>query len=233
MKKSNIGKLRKNLILRLSVLKYFPPGDFTIVIFGAGNTSALYQKGFQREGIIPDYYIDNDISKQNTFFLGKRVISLNQLLRMRPSLIKPVLIVICSENAEFCNQIKKQLLIYHLDFITANELFFSKNRNKIISVFDQLYDDKSRKIYYEVIKTRLDNSIIPESIVSSDQYFCLPEFSYTHLAQRDVFVDCGAYTGDTIEKFIKLSRLRNEWALSEDKTITEYAGVGYPPCNRK
>ena len=34
--------------------------DYTVVVFGAGNTSVLYQKCFKNEGIHPVYYIDND-----------------------------------------------------------------------------------------------------------------------------------------------------------------------------
>ena len=41
-----------------------------IFVFGAGNTTALYAKCFEVEGINPVGYLDNSPAKQGTQFLG-------------------------------------------------------------------------------------------------------------------------------------------------------------------
>lgn len=70
--------------------------EYTVVVFGAGNTSVLYQKCFELEGIKPVYYLDNNASKQDTVFQGVSVISVEKLVALQPSFIKPVIVLICS-----------------------------------------------------------------------------------------------------------------------------------------
>jgi FkbM family methyltransferase len=80
------------------------------------------------------------------------------------------------------------------------------------------------------------------------QYFCLPNFINEN---KEVFVDVGAYVGDTLEKFIwnkidgfnhiycfepekklfkslqaRCNRLINEWAIETHKITLENAGIG-------
>lgn len=225
--------------------------DYTIAVFGAGNTAVLYKKCFIKEGIDPVYYIDNNPAKKNTFFQGKPVISLEELLIKQKEWKKPFLILICTANIYIGNQIKDQLKKNNLLFSTVDELVFSVNKDKILQIYDYLVDDISKETYTKVVQSRIENTAIPENMVFNNQYFALPEFSYHYTGEREVFVDLGAYTGDSLEQYInkkmgvfnkifafepeehnfnamsyRVSRLKNEWAISDDKLITVNAGVG-------
>jgi FkbM family methyltransferase len=224
--------------------------DYCMAIFGAGNTSALYKKCFDFEQITPvnlKYFIDNSPHKQGTLFLGTEVISLEQFLSQQTD--KPKLVLISSANIGFCSQIKTQLSAHHIDCFTVDEYIFGKRMNEILSVIDLLEDNFSKRVYVEMIIARMTNQPFAEDLYSQDQYFCLRPF--LDRDPNEVFVDLGAYVGDTIEQYIqfksgvfskifafepesrnmaalqyRVNRLYKEWALSEDRIIPVKAGVG-------
>ena len=118
-------------------------------------------------------------------------------------------------------------------------------------VYNLLEDDLSREIFTEVLNVRF--KIKPPRVLykyfDKDQYFTLPQMN---LFDNDtVFVDCGAFVGDTTEKFInncqsifgkiyafepgkiqanafieRRKRLIKEWALDESQIQLIQAGVG-------
>jgi len=241
--------LKNDLKKVLSNIKPYNLNDYTVVVFGAGNTSLLYQKCFEHEGIRPVYYIDNSEAKLGTVFQGVSVISVEKLVSLQKTFSKPVLVLICSAQITVCNQIQLQQQKYGLTYITVDAFVFKKNADKIKTVCDLLADDLSRDVYIQLIKSRINNSPVPETLVSNEQYFSLPQF--LERSEKEVFVDLGAYVGDSIEQYInkksgvfgkiyafepdtinfsalqhRSARLKNEWALSEQKLILVNRGVG-------
>ncbi|WP_413852575.1 FkbM family methyltransferase [Candidatus Ruminimicrobium bovinum] len=79
--------------------------------------------------------------------------------------------------------------------------FFELNKDRVKKIISYLADEKSKQIYSEIINYRcfINSRNVPEYSMA-DQYF--PK-DIIKLIDSEVFVDCGAYTGDTIEKFIK------------------------------
>ena len=67
---------------RRRMQKKWPRGG--IVIYGAGNTSYLYETTFQAEGIDPVCFIDNAPSKHGTVFHGKPVINIEEARELQP-----------------------------------------------------------------------------------------------------------------------------------------------------
>ncbi len=233
----------------LSNIQPYDLDDYTVVVFGAGNTSVLYRKCFEREGIHPIYYIDNSVAKQGNVFQGVTVISLEKLVSLRKTFDKPVLVLICSAQITVCRQIRLQLQKYNIDHTTVDAVVFEKNADKIKKVYNSLDDDLSKDVYGQLIQSRINNIPIIESLVSNDQYFLLPPF--IERSQNEVFVDLGAYVGDTVEQYInkksgvfggiyafepdvvnfsalkhRAARLKNEWAFSDEKLTLVNGGVG-------
>jgi FkbM family methyltransferase len=221
----------------------------TVVVFGAGKTSVLYQKCFEREGIRPVYYVDNSEAKQGTVFQGVPVISVEKLVSLRHTFGKPVLVLICSFQISACNQIQSQLQKCGLTYMMVDAYVFRKNKQLIKEVYDLLEDDFSRNVYIGLIQSRVNNTQVSESIVSNEQYFILPQF--LECSEKEVFVDSGAYVGDTLEQYINKKsgffdriyafepeyanfsalncrslRLKKEWGFSDDKLTLIYGGVG-------
>jgi len=223
--------------------------DYTVVVFGAGNTSALYQKCFELEGIYPVCYIDNNEAKHGTVFHGAPVISVDELVSKQHTFDKPALVLICSAQISICRQIQVQLQECELAYAVVDAIVFNKNKESIIKVYELLEDDFSKDTYAEIVQARMNNSPVPESILSNDQYFLPPQFS--DRSGNEVFVDIGAYVGDTVEEYLRQTlgvfekiyafepdvnnflalshraeRLKKEWGFSDEKLIIVQGGVG-------
>lgn len=85
--------------------------------------------------------------------------------------------------------------------------FYEKNMDSVQNVLSMLADKKSRDVYKNVIDFRMGKALIKKELCSLwDQYFCK---DIIQLEDGEVFVDGGAYVGDTIRKFLKEARRRN------------------------
>ncbi|HHS48459.1 MAG TPA: FkbM family methyltransferase [Desulfurella acetivorans] len=187
------------------------------VIFGASGGGAKTKEYLDKLGKNVVYFVDNDISKKGTKFLGKTVKHPSEILMFE----NKVLIA-----SMWWREIKQQLeldfgLIERIDFFKSrifvinNKLelentqknFLLKLENDFdnyLKVFDLLDDEVSKVLYYRVLKGRvfygyLNSLFPPMPKVTYKQYFhkeVKPE-------NGDCIVDAGAYTGDTIEEIIK------------------------------
>lgn len=82
------------------------------------------------------------------------------------------------------------------DFIWDNIEVFN-------GIYEQLADEKSKKVFSNVLNYKIchDSQLIYEIYDdSSTQYF---DKELVKFNKKDVFVDCGSYTGDTIEMYLK------------------------------
>ena len=245
--------IRLKLEKELNSIPQLSPAN-GIIIFGAGNTSALYQKCFEKEGIKPLFYVDNNVSKHGTLFYGVQIISFDDLVKMKNELQHDFpLVLICSAITEVVDEIKKQLAAAAIDYFLMDQYIFSKHKQDILNVFDSL-EEESKKLYAEVVITRINNLNISYDMVEENQYFTLPEFKKKK--NNEIFVDLGAYVGDSIEQYLEIKsgtfkniyafepnernfnamkyrveRLNKEWALNEGKIILINAGVGRNTTN--
>lgn len=243
-------RLEKKLVLDSSVY------EKDIYIWGTGNTAALYQKGLQREKTIPKAYLDSNNTKKGTVFgYNNSPVIVADELKDKKILAKleEAVILICSANPPIYQEIHKQVSDLGLYAVNIDSYFFSKNRQKILDVYDILEDDESKSVYSEVIMARFDMREIDEKVVTFPAYYCLKPF--LRLSEKEVFVDLGAYVGDSFERFIdardglfskaylfepdennyqciqhRLHRLEKEWGFNHDKVIAVKAGVGCNSC---
>ncbi len=169
-------------------------------IFGAGNTASLYYNGLirlQEEGFYIEGYIDNDSNKWNHLFNGKKIFSLQSLTDKKDK----ICILICSIQSKVFCSIKKQLFemgfncFYHID-----EVIFKFHKSEMLQVYDLLADEESKNIYEILTRERMccNGGRLPVDI--KKQYFALPPFMLEN--SKEVYVDCGAYVGDTIEQYL-------------------------------
>jgi FkbM family methyltransferase len=116
-------------------------------------------------------------------------------------------------------------------------------------VHDRLHDPRSREVLRAVLMAMLTGDAgYCAAVCERDQYFCLPAFRD---ADRQIYVDAGAYVGDSAERFVwahngvftklyafepgprpfaalrtRIKRLHEEWALDEDAIVAINAGLG-------
>lgn len=78
----------------------------------------------------------------------------------------------------------------------------AQNREKYVELWDLFKDDASRKVYEGIIRFKLyfDCEVLLANVDESGEYF--PE-GVIRLTEDEVFVDGGAWTGDTVRAFKK------------------------------
>jgi len=79
--------------------------------------------------------------------------------------------------------------------------FFAKNAERVDTVANMLADDKSKKTYLGMVKFRqtCKKKDFPTLYYEKTEYF-IEELKFCN---DEVFIDCGAYIGDTIDEFLK------------------------------
>ena len=217
-----------------------------VIVFGAGNTTALYEKSFEAEGIPVDGVIDNDPSKINKFILGKRVAIAKDAMN---SYEKNNLLLISTAVDKTYHELSSWATKHGLCSCSVDEYIFADRLDEIIECYDLFVDAESKRLYYQIIAWRLLHKKTDIPFPYGEQYFSYPEFCV--LNPNEVFVDIGAYVGDSMERYLmthegivgkiyafepditnfkamkyRVERLKKEWALSDEQIKLIPYGVG-------
>ena len=83
--------------------------------------------------------------------------------------------------------------------------YFGEHQKELAETAALFADDASREVYYSAIAYRKSHNPTDAPVYTNhDQYFAKDLIS---LSDTDIFVDCGAYDGDTMREFIKVSNV--------------------------
>ncbi len=173
------------------------------------------------------------------YFYGKKIFTPSEIAND-----KNAFILVCAFNTEAVSKIFSELNSLNIKHCHIDAAVFSLHKNELRRVFDILDDERSRDIYLTLLKYRARGEFLVEGCTSWDHSFVNPAFQ--NYNSQDVFVDCGAFVGDTIERFIwqhggtlkriigfepdeknfralekRVRRLREEWNFS-DEAINVY-----------
>lgn len=157
------------------------------------------------------------------------------------------LILVCSRHHVV--EVGELMTLLGIRWMSADAFFLqitSVNREAILDNFS--HDDLSLKTYFALEKILASGTMIENSHLVKDQYFHPPEF---HPTFKETFIDAGAFTGDTLEKFIqenlgtfdsiyafepgdkqfaalksRVTRLISEWAIGDHKIHLVKKGLG-------
>ena len=216
-------------------------------IFGAGNTANLYYNGLQRleqEGFVISGYVDNNKDKWGKEFNGKTVVSLASLEDVKDK----ICILLCSIQGNVVKAVSEQLKAAGFMYYLIDDVVLKQHADKVMEVYDLFEDDESRELYEILTKERLTGEGKYMPVDPNEQYFALPPFAVN--SPGEVFVDCGSYVGDTIERFLwkkegvfkkiiafepdthnveamnyRIERLEKEWSFGKDKIVVYAKGV--------
>lgn len=182
------------------------------VIFGAGEYCMRFLNRLDEEDMAYiGCVVDNDKDKQGNSIFGIQIYSPDILASMDP---ESTLVVIAIEIsiAEIYKQISDigafnimaaRILINDILSQVAKELY--EGREHIESVTDLLYDDKSKWVYSEAIRRRMlyGESDFSDLVVRGDAEYRVPLIYNKERPKDEIIVDCGAYNGDTLKKFVE------------------------------
>lgn len=191
--------------------------DKPVVLFGAAQMGEIYLNLCRKNKIEVLAYADNDLAKAGKKIEDINIISLAKLKRFS----RDIQIIITSiHDNEILFQLRKigfTKVWPHSFFSTVYPKDFNnpywqsslanifRDKDKILACFDLFDDELSKQTFLELIKYRLflDRKIIGGIKQSIErEYF---DRQIINLNKNEIFVDGGAYDGDTIEKFRKSS----------------------------
>ena len=113
------------------------------------------------------------------------------------------------------------------DLNELNHVFTTPEISRIVTLYNLLSDEKSKEVYKAALKFKLTEDYHYLLDVKDDlkkQYFD----EVVKFSDEEVFVDCGGYTGDTIEAFIKAvnGKFKQIYSFEPDgknyKILTDY-----------
>lgn len=211
-----------------------------VVLFGAGQNGRWCLDYLKRQNINVKYFLDNSSKLQNTKIEGIPVISLEEY---RNKGLDYVILITSKHSVKAIEQTIQDIKLS----MPFDCWFLIKNIEEYKKISELFYDEKSVYVLNSIMKTMLtgDEKYCAQ-IAEGNQYFCIAPFFNTG---NETFVDLGAYTGDTIEKFIhahngsykhiyafepgkkqteaiqyRIERLCKEWALNTNSiTINKTA----------
>ncbi len=193
------------------------PASRSLVLFGAGALGRRALVGLRSQGVEPIAFVDNNPKSWGKEIDGVTVYNPAEAVKRFPDAAYVVTIWGAATKPAFVN-ISAQLIelgvtnIIHFHFLSWKypELFLPyycidlphkilKRREHVLAAFDLLSDEDSWCEYISHIEWRLqmDFRILPG--VKPNQDFPADLFAPI---PDEVFVDCGAYDGDTIRGFL-------------------------------
>ena len=92
------------------------------------------------------------------------------------------------------------------DFSTLERLskFLKENSEKFEKMYQSLEDYRSKKIFYAILNNWYNYDFINLEQVMEKCFFFFFDLDIIPSCQEEVFVDLGAFNGDTVEDFIKI-----------------------------
>ena len=181
-----------------------------IILYGAAEKAKLVTKIMKDYNLtFKGYAVDADYYHEGMVYLGLPVFNLDELSK-EPDKYS---FIVAMENEIAIERIfqNKKLAVYDLDINKNVEPisydYVKENAEKFIETYNFLTDDLSRETFMTFIKVKVSGNVsLYEGIYEPNQYFNSVISGFILNNGGGIFVDCGAWRGDTIEKFINWSQ---------------------------
>lgn len=243
--KADMKKLERNDIEELLCKNVPDLNDKSLYIMGGGNTTQLYQEGLQRESFFEQIegYVNSNPKNWNKEIFGKPCVSPQSLYSKENALV-----FINTPRPNYIKEMRETLSTLNLRHYLLSEAILKNHKDKVLEVYDMLYDQKSKDVYANMIFCQVEGVYPDYDVYTPNSYFCWNE--WTNKETGSIFVDIGAYVGDSMEQFIwnkegrvdkiicfepdkknfhslkfRTERLKNEWNLDDKKVILFPYGV--------
>jgi FkbM family methyltransferase len=213
-----------------------------VAIYGTGFVGRWAAKWLIEQGLNLVACFDGDASKAGGVVCGVRVHASDDIETVRPDLV-----LITARHA--VGQIARDLAARSIPHVSFDAYYAAGHLDAFAGVAPLFADERSQHVLQSILMVMLTgNRRYCEDIFEKDQYFCLPRFSG---AEPEVYIDAGAYSGDSIERFLwahsgvfkeihafepgarqfqamstRLARLSDEWALRSDSLRLNRVGLG-------
>ena len=179
-----------------------------IIMYGMGDGAEKIMTVFEKLGIKPAAFMASDEFVRGQSFLGYKVHKLSEIQELYGDFI----IVVCFGSSlppvmDRLYDLDGKYELYAPDVPVAGEGLFdeeylSANGDKLQRVKRLLADEQSGKVLEDIISYKLtgDIKLLKGCETSTDE-----GWSLLKLGKEETYVDLGAYNGDTVDKFLRLT----------------------------
>lgn len=191
-----------------TVWKRLSESEKPIVMYGMGDGAEKIMAVFESLGIKPAAFMASDEFVRGHSFIGYQVHTLSEIQQMYDDFI----IVVCFGSSlppvmDRLYELDKQYELYAPDVPVVGEGLFDDeyleaNADKLQKVRKLLADEQSRKVLDDIISYKLtgDIKLLKGCETSTDE-----GWSLLRIGREETYVDLGAYNGDTVDKFLRLT----------------------------
>lgn len=215
-----------------------------IIIWGMGEYASFVTRSLNLTENLKIEAFTDGFSQGDSKFAGIQTINASKCVEYENPLV-----LLCIKNPEIIKKTSSFLDSINVDSMTFDEFVVGKNYEKVTRCISLCADDKSKYIYTELLKRRLDNCFDGKDLVENDPYFAIPQFIEENF--NEVYVDLGAFVGDSLESFLfkrltsfktyyafepdeknylamqyRIDRLEKEWNMPKGKVVPVCSAVG-------
>lgn len=213
-----------------------------ICLFGRGGFGQATADEFLKEGIEIAYFIDNNLKIEGEVYRGIECISFAHFLEHKEDYY---VIVTMADPEAVVSQLKSNDIVNYDVMVSPYKLKFDMEmkkfgpeeiEQKVQAVAEILADEKSKKVLENIVSSwyceKFSEQLFSE-IYEGNQYFCK---DIIKIDGNTVFVDCGAFVGDSFQSFLKnvpsegfakaiLFELNNFTCEELEKNIKEWCSI--------
>ena len=210
----------------------FVNSETELILFGASSCANIFLNGLSEKFKVK-YIIDNDKNKQ-----GKRLFDKYDIYspdKLEEAAENDVILITSTYYDEICKQLEScgfEGTVYsflHLRSKVMNEDSIKRLESHIQELKEILADDKSIDIVSKILEKRKGGDADYSDICEGNQYFV------EGIMQNDadeVFVDGGAYDGETVRKFAEFASNKFKKVYSFEMDKVNFEKISEPEDDR-
>ena len=178
-----------------------------IVLFGGGFSGVKILNWLRQNNIEPRAFCDNNPQKQGHSIAGLQILSFTQLV---DNYKDAYIVISCDAYKEIMNQLMNEgFRADKICFIDPRWIaqpegageYIEKHMYDFEETYNMLADQKSKDVYIALLNYKITHDLeYIRQIADENMYF---DKELIHLAFNEVFLDVGAYTGDTLSEFVE------------------------------
>lgn len=197
-----------------------------IVMYGMGNGAEKILAVMEKKGIRPAEFMASDEFVRGHSFHGYRVKKLSEIEEQYGDF----LLVICFGSAvpevmERVTALSERYQTVIPDVPVAGEglfdgAFLAAHESELREVRSLFADERSLEVFGALLRYRYTGDL---SILRSAESEKSEALSLLHIGTNEIYMDLGAYDGDTVEEFLKLTGRRFEKIYAVEPNRRNYA----------
>lgn len=195
-----------------------------ILLYGAGKYGRIALKNLNNSKIKVKYFVDDDLKRNNTDIEGIPVISFEKAISECQDSFIVISNYYIKETVEKIERagidLSKVFFSNELLIESVEKTYLHEKRNELSKVYNFLGDYESKIIYKTIVESRLTHNIdVLSRTCSNNQYFPI---DIIQLNENEIFVDGGAFDGDTIRNFLNITQGKYKYIYAFEPDYQNY-----------